>query len=296
MSSNAGITFPYLRRIEVKFSHLSDAFVSTGKQDDYKINARIHKAIQGIPSATSIMIHNLAAGTRSALSSAFLRYKVEIKAGWEKGSGPRPALCFRGTAFSAVHNRAGTDIVTSIHAVSMMEDLAREEIRLTWPMGQPIRDITLKLARLLPNVTVDASRVVGVKGSVGFKGWSHCGSVREALDQLAREYGFSWTIIDGYFQAVGDKDSIGGAVTIKDPYLVDVNPLLSGPLQVATGLKARCTFSPDLNPGRNIQIQSTISSRFNGQPYRMSSVVHNLDCFDGNSFQSEVAAFLPPGS
>lgn len=294
MSSNSGVAWPYLRRIEAIFSGLSNVYVANGSQNNAHIVARIRKNIQGIPPASEIIIHNLSEDTRNAVRRDTT--KVEIRAGWEGGGGRTPARCFYGSLFSVVHNRVGPDIVTSIQAVSIIEDIARADVLYTWNRGSGVRDIVVHLANALAsrgNITVDPARIVGVEGAVGFKGWSHADSARAALDMLGRECGFSWTIIDGVFQAVGDDASLGPAATLKDPYLIEVNPTLSGPLQNVDGVRARCAFDPNLNPARDIRIVSSLSDRYADQSYRIASVVHSLDCFSESGFVSEVSAFAP---
>lgn len=293
MTANAGIAWPWLRRIELNFEGPAKRFVSTGKQDNARLTVRIQKSIQGM-AAANIMIYNLDEDSRSMFQRDAT--KVEIRAGWETGVGPEPAQCFTGSLFTAMHTRAGPDIVTAIQAMSMIEDVARVEKRETWNAGWPVRDIVLVLANDLAKrgtIVVDPNRIVGINHVVGKKGWSHAGPAREALDHLGCEFAFSWTIIDGRFQALHDASSYGGTTTVEEPYVIDVNPVLTGPLQIATGLKVRCAFAPDLNPGRNITVQSRLS-KFSGRPYRINSVVHALDCF-ANDFHSDVTAFLPPG-
>jgi hypothetical protein len=301
MTSSAGITWPYLRRIEVKFSNIPQPFASTGRQaaengkDNARITVRIEKAIQGISTA-NVTLYNLSPDTRTMFQRDTT--KVEVKAGWERGIGPEPSRCFYGSLFTAQHNRSGPDIVTTIHAMSMIGDLAKTEIRKPWGQGYPVRNIVIDLANELAkggNIEVDEKRIVGINKVVGKKCWAHAGAARDALDNLGREHGFSWTVIDGKFQAIADDKNLGGTTTVKEPYLIDVNPVLTGVQQIATGLRVRCMFNADLDPGRNITVQSKLS-RFSGQPYRINRTAHSLDCFSANSFISDVTAFLPPSA
>lgn len=291
MTVNAGINWPWLRRIRVEFTGLSSgggkAFESTGKPDALRITARVQKNIQGIPAATNLMLYNLSKDTRKTFQRDTT--KVRIFAGWDEG--PRSGLeqSFYGSLLTAVHNRAGEDIITTIQAVSMIEDFAREAYIQPWAPGTPVVAIVLDAVKCLKNV--NGCIIKGIEGVIGFKGWAHCDSVRTALDKLSREFSFSWTVTDGCFQAVGDKASLGKKATFQDPYLIDVNPILSGPLQIAIGLKVRSTFDATITPGYNVSVNSQISPEYNDDGYRVSAVVHNLDCYTASSFISETVAF-----
>ena len=295
-ANGAGITWPWLRRIKVTFTGLSSGggkeFVSTGKPDGLRISARIHKTIQGIPAATNLVLYNLSGDTRGSFQRDTT--KVRIEAGWDEGPKSGLVQCFYGSLLSAVHNRNGAEIVTTIHAMSMLSDLSRADARITREKGYPVQKIARELASELA-----PSSIIGletVKGTIGFCGWSYAGSVRGALDDLAREFSFSWTCpSDGVVQFTGDPRNLGVCATIQDPYLIDLNPLLAGPLQIATGIKVRCTFEANLKPGYNLGVKSKISPKFDGSDYRISAVTHSLDCYTKNSFISEAVAFLPPG-
>ena len=298
MSASPGIAFDWLRRIEVVFAGLSGAggektHVSTGKPDGLKISAHIVKSVQGIPGASEITLYNLSPETRSAFRRDTT--KVRVSAGWENG--PRAGMnqCFHGSLLSVVHHRAGSDVVTVVQALSMLDDLARSAEKLAYDAGFPVRSIVFVLASHLPGVRVDAANVVGIEAKVGDKGWAFAGTTREALNALSREYAFSWTIVDGEFQAVGDRERFGDGGVLKDPRLIDVAPILTGPLQFATGIRARCSFEAGLRPGQGVEIQSRTNPGYNGGGYRVNSVAHRLDCFAANSFTSDLTAFLPPG-
>jgi hypothetical protein len=309
MTAEPGINYRWLRRIRATFTGLNLAtdsvtftgagktsiYETTGRQDGLRISAAIIKAVNGLPGASNIMLYNLSPETRGA----FVRNQtmVKIEAGWDQGSNSGIQKAFSGHVLSAGHSRAGADIVTTVRATSGIDDLMQEEERKTWKQGYPVWDIVMELAGKLPGVTVDPAKIKDIDMVVGRKGWSWAGSVIPALAALGREYGFSWTVIDDVFQAVKDgKSNFGICATLKEPYLIEVNAVLAGPLQLATGIQAKCAFNPLIMPGFNIQINSALAKKFNGADYRVASVTHNLDCFASNSFTTNVMAFMPPSS
>lgn len=284
MSSGNAIDFPWLRRIELTFSGLRGGngkkLVSTGKQGSLRITARIQKSIIGVASPAQIMIYNLDKDTRDS----FVRSKTTllIEAGWDHGPLTKLTKCYEGELLSAESHRHGPDIVTVINSIPGCKALSEANIRKTWPAGEKVRKIVEELAKMLPNVTVDTTRMIGIDQVVGDGGWSYSGLIKDTLEALGKEFSFSSSVIDQVFQAVGDKVVLEKVTTIEDPYLIDVNPMLATPLQVVSGISWKCTFNPAVMPGEWVKINSTLS-KHNGT-YRVNIVNHDLDCFSKHSF------------
>lgn len=293
-TQSPGIDFPWLRRIKVTFEGVSgggdSAYECDGTQEKLRIIARIEKTIQSLPAATNIMIFNLSENSRK--SFVWNRTKVRIEAGWQEGKRAGLHQCFYGTFASAVSQRAGADIVTSITAISAIDTLSSLPCNDVWGPGTPVKTIVERLASRL-GVTVDPARIKGLdQMKVGKGGWTHSDVIRTAFERLSAEFGFSWTIADDTFQAVKDKKSLGGNTVIESPYLIDINPTMYGPGTEVTinGLKIRCTFNSTIMPGFDVQVKSKIEPRYNEGKYLVLSVVHNLDCFNANSFITEINA------
>lgn len=295
MTSGPGINFPYKRRMEVTFTNLKGGgevtYVSTGRMDGLRISAKIRKNLASIP-ASNLLIYNLDKSTRSS----FVRNetKIHIKAGWDNG--PRSGLkhAYYGEVFSAISHRSGTDIVTSINSLGFMDSILSTRISKSWGKGVPVRNVVEKIAGEIPNIELEQRRLAGITGEVGSGGWPASGDAKTELDKLASAYGFSWTVIDGKFQAVNDATAIGQTTTIEDPYLGSVNPILSGPLSYGTGLTWDCLFDATLTPGYFATINSKMASEYNGT-YKVLEVAHNLDCFArGGSFITRASSFIIP--
>lgn len=288
-----GIDFPWLRRIRVTFEGMTgnarDVYESDGTHENARIIARISKTLQSLPAATTLMLYNLSPETRRSLQKGSI--KVKIDAGWDQGPFKGLRQCFYGSLLTSYSIRAGADIVTSITAMSMAEDIAKAWHNYTWGAKTPVMTIVEDLVAKLENVKIDRARIKGLEGKyVGDGGWSHSDSVRSALERLSREFGFSWTITDGCFQAVKDLKSFGGNEVIEDQYLIDVNPILSGNgiSQTVQGLKIRCTFRATVNPAFDLRVNSKISPEYNSGTYYALSIAHELDCFNANSFITEI--------
>lgn len=296
--NNPGIDFPWLRWIKVTFEGLSgggnSVYESDGTQETARIVTRVEKTIQSLPAATNLMMYNLSENTRNSFVRG--QTKVRIEAGWKQGPFAGLKQCFYGSSVTSFSQRAGSDIVTSINAISMAEDLTTTSIFKTWGPGTSVESIVKELAGKLKNIK--EVRVKDITAKVSKGGWTHSDTVRNALERLSAEFGFSWNICDGVFQALKDKKTFGGNTVIKSPYLIDINPVFTGPgsEQIATGLRIRSTFNATVIPMFNVGVQSVIEKRFNSGSYIVQSVVHNLDCWNKNSFISEINTLIDPAS
>lgn len=293
MTDESGIDFPWLRRIRVEFSGLhggrEKALVSTGKQDSLRISVKVQKPMVGISTA-HIMLHNLDRDTRRS----FVRNDtmVRVFAGWDHGPTPGLNQCFYGELLAVESRRSGPDIVTTIKSIPGARGMAEANVRKTWRPNTAVKDIVKELAGMIAKVTVDPSRIVGIRHKVGESGWTWSGSAKDALEAAGKEFGFSQAIIDQVFQAIDDQESLGKPVEVKDPYLIDVNPVLATPLQTKRGVSWRCTFNPAIAPGQDINLTSQLASdhddfapgyQVNGR-YTVNMVNHDLDCFTKHSF------------
>lgn len=278
--------FPWLRKIKVTFEGAgAGTFESTGKPDALRINCQITKVIQGFPAASTIMLYNLTPDTRKAFQRD--KTKVRIEAGWEKG--PRAGLrkCFYGSMSSSESHRAGPDIITVVRAIGGVSEMAAATIYKTWPPGTQVEAIVRELAGTLQGVSVGS--IKGIRAVIAEGGYTHGGAVKTCLDKLALEHAYSWTIVDNVFQAIGDTTNSGQGTTLEDPWLIAVAPCFYGPGQELIGIKAKCSFDPSIDPAKYLTVRSKISDTYSN--LRVNTVTHNLDCFNANSFTTDVVAY-----
>lgn len=283
-----GINWPYLRFIRVTFDGLrgkdgSRAFESDGTQEKLRIACRVEQTRNSVPNPSQIRLWNISKDTRSSFQRS--ETKVTIEAGW-KNQGV--AMVFSGSLLTALSNRTGADIVTTLHAISGHDPLVTTPFNNVFPPRMRVADAVRRLASMLEGITIGP--IKGINQVIGSGGWTGSDDVRVTLDRLAREFGFSWTIINDIFQAVGDETVLGNGPIIKSPYLIEVNPILAGPRQLLRGVMGKCTFNAALKPGDTVTIQSSIENQNNGE-FSMHWLAHNLDCYTPQSFITEFAAY-----
>lgn len=275
---------PFKRRIEVLIGPLEEwrglaagtvlEIVSDGGMDSLAVSCSISKTIMGSPSPSTVTFKNLAADTRAAIRDGLT--KITVRAGWENTD---MHTAFQGSIMSVESSRSGADIITIVQAQPGYGALTRGITSQTFGKGMSVENAVLSLASNLPGVNVDPARIQGIAGTIGNKGWSFAGSTQNALTELADEYGFSWSIQDGVFQAVGDAIGLSGPLLTlngENGGLVSVSPVQNGNEQNQGGVKVSALYVPGVLPGGMMRVNSSISPQFNGE-YRISSASYSLD-------------------
>lgn len=248
--------------------------VSDGTLKTLKVSCSIQKTIMGQPGQSTFSIWNLAADTRNAIREH--KTMLSLHAGWKVGGQP---LLFQGSVMSVSSARSGPDIVTTITAMPGHDSLARTTLSQTYGKGVSVADVVRDVASRLPGILVDEAFIAGLSGKVSNKGWSFAGPIRNALNGLAAEFGFSWSIQDGEFQAVGDDACLPGP-TVElngdNGGLISVSPQSTG--VESESVRVSAIYIPGIVPGARVRVKSGIAPQLNGE-YRVSNASYSLDAF-----------------
>lgn len=285
--SASGATGPYLRRIRLTLGPLEEwrgqssgqssgrtlQFESDGTMDTLRVSGSFHKTIMGEPSPSTISVYNLARDTRDAIRAGMT--KVTVLAGWRN---TQMHVVFQGSVHSALSERNGAAIVTKITAAPGHGSLVRGVSSRTFFRGMSVRQAVKLLAGDLPGVLVIDSGIEGIPGALRGGSWTCAGKTRDALNQLAKEYGFSWHIDNGLFRALGNKALFGGVTDLSGNGggLISVAPALNGPMQEGSGVKIKALYVPGITAGCGVRVNSAVSPGYNGV-YRVHTVGIDLD-------------------
>jgi len=278
---------PWLRRIVVTLGPLEEwrglkkgtvvQFESDGTPKGLKVTGTFQKTVMGMPQASTITVTNLARDTRNAIRTRLTKITVEV--GWQNTELHK---VFQGSVLSVVSERSGADINTKISAMPGYGAMVRGVSSKSYAGGTPVKDVVKDMAGDMPGLTVADSGLEGVDGKIGNAGWSFAGSTKDGLTQLANEHGFSWTVDDGSFKAVGDKAHFGNYVELTGKGgLISITPSLTGPLQIQNGVKIKAFYVPGITTGAQVKVTSDISPKLNGT-YRVHTININIDAYSDN--------------
>ena len=127
-----------------------------------------------------------------------------------------------------------------------------------------LSDMISNLASQIPGVTIGEINVPSV--AMNNQGYSDGGAVKDVLDRLAKDYGFTVCIDNGIFYAVTDGKGRAGAIPVisyKNGFLKRVEPILVSFLQMNSGVMIQSLIDPRVNIGGLVQVESEINPQLN---------------------------------
>ena len=272
----------------------------------------ITKTEESKENKVNFSVWNLSAATRAEFDK--IGNRVIISAGYAAGGLQTLAV---GDILAAETDFSPPEIKTDVEAADGGKALRTARTSVSYKAGTPAKSIVEELVGKLdvdmPDIPVDLS------GAFAY-GWSHVGRVRDALDQLARRFGFSWSIQNNALQItetqqpsqrqavilsadtglIGtptpiddvrssdeksrDESSSGGSAENDNSAMAKLAAALGGQKMERPGLRATSLLNPALIPGDPVIIRS----RFRGErTYRIKSVRHRGDTH-GSEWYSEV--------
>lgn len=259
--------------------------VCNGNRETIRIDASVSKSIVSTTNTATLNIYNLSADTRHALERGGTSMK--LYAGYE---GEAKALVFSGSILRSVTERQGTDIITTVHCLTGAGPLVKSATSKTFTYGVPVAEAVRSLASTIPGIILDPTNI-NVSGQIGYAGWSFVGPTKEALDKLAYQFGFSWSINDGKFIAVQDGKSIGSRVLLTSATgLRKVSPRLTSLWQIQEGVDIQTMFYPGVNPYTVVRVRSEVSPEQNNGDYVVHTIEYNL-APKSNAWDMDITSF-----
>ena len=243
-------------------------FISNGKANTLKIQVHIEKSIAGAANTAQIYLWNLSRETREALNTPGLSVNI-----YTRVNDGKYVLAFFGGLSGSFTERIGSDLRTRLMCWSAASNLYQEAISISYTKDVPIKNVVTEIAQKIPGIVVDPL-MIKIDGKVGEKGISEFGSIPYILDSLARQYGFSWSVLDGVFKAFPDGrgENTSFLLTASNG-LIKVSPRFSGITQVQVGVDIYSKYIEGINPYQNVRIESDVHpEKMNGE-----YLVHTLD-------------------
>lgn len=264
--------------------------ISNGDVGTLKVQARIQKNCVSAPNLSTISIWNLDRNTINSLRRAG-GVSVNLYAGFQ---GEAKELVYAGGIQAIQVSRQGPDIVTTLICLTGGANLARATTSKTYTYKVPVADVVRELAETIPGVVADPTNI-NVTGTIGYAGWSFIGSTKEALDKLAYQFGFSWSIQDGKFVAISDGRTTGQGILLNAANgLKKVSPRLTGLMQYQEGVDIEGLYVPNVGPNKLIKIKSEVNPECNGN-WTCHTIDYDL-CPKDNSWDMHITSFLTFGA
>ena len=260
----------FLRYCEVIIGPLADwqgagnagqaiRIIADGTTERLRVQFSATKTVTGEPNKCEISITGLSRETRRAIRANLTR--VQVIAGYESSASSAGLVC-SGALMGVITQRQGADIVTKLIALDGMGGMSRGVYARAFSGGTPVADVVREIAASMPGVDVGNIKITG---NLFPKGLQLSGSSTSQLNKLADQYGFSWSVQNGTFQAIMDgQDSGEGFSFDSDTNLIACVPVLNGPLQVPIGIEVTAKFEARVKPGDRIIVRSTISPELSG--------------------------------
>ncbi|HBG77248.1 MAG TPA: hypothetical protein DDW84_00150 [Phycisphaerales bacterium] len=287
---------PVLRRAELLIwpqnesvnasDNVAMKIVSDGTRDHLRMSFAINKSILGTPNNSQILLYNLKKETRDYFSPLL---KCSLRVGWDNYG---LFEIYNGGLVAATHQRQGADIITKLIMLTGITATSVSVTSATFSRGTKLSYILKTMVeQKLPGVKYDPARVKIADGEITQQGLSFAGSTKDFLDKLAKQYGFSWSIQDGVFQAIQDGKSFGRNILISSDAktLFNVAPILQSPMQVQTGVTISALLVPGLLPGDTVTVQSSVNPQLDGV-YMAHTIAYNGDLF-GNEWGMIIQSF-----
>jgi hypothetical protein len=288
--------FNYIRQVKltigpnsgdlISYANTSDTltYFSDGSRDGLRIVFNIVKTINGAPNQSKIEIYNVSPEHRQAMLRQLANIELEI--GWSNKKNQKIAS---GGLLSVATSREPPDNKTELIFFDGYVGLVKGTDNFTIGSSTDI-DIPLKrIVGNMPGVNYHSSRV-DVKGKLGPRGSVFTGSSSDNLNDLAIQFGFSWSIQDGTFQALDDNRVFSKAIEIssRKGNLFKAMPILVGSSQQRLGVEVTAFIDPTALPGDLLILQSDINPELDGA-YKIHDITFAGDTF-GDTWEMKITS------
>lgn len=255
--------------------------VADGTMNNLRVAFNASKTITGAPNQIDVSIWGLSKQTMQAIRGNLSR--IQLVAGYSS-SADSAGLVASGAILSAIPESQGSDMVMRLTALDGYGGMVRGAYSRAFDGRTPISSVVGDIAKSMPGVTVGQ---IDVDGQLFQKGQQFSGSSISQLNKLGDQYGFSWSVQDGVFQAVKDERDTGRILVFTSARnLISAVPLLNGPLAANVGVEITAKFDARMKPGDRMVIESSINPALNGS-YKATSVNLSFDSHGGAQLKAQ---------
>lgn len=255
--------------------------VADGTMRNLRVAFSSQKGITGSPNTLDMEIYGLSLATMRSIRGSLT--KIQVVAGYET-SADSAAIVASGAILAAIPEKRGPDTVMTIKALDGYGGMVRGAYSRSFDGRTPISTVVADMAGMLPGVTIGQ---IDVDGQLFQKGQQFSGPTTAQLNRMADQYGFSWSVQDGVFQAISDKRDTGNIfVFSSERNLQSAVPVLNGPLAANVGVEIVAKFDARMKPGDRMVVDSRVNPELNGS-YKATSVGLSFDSHGPASLKAQ---------
>lgn len=233
--------------------------IADGTNRHLRVAFNSNKTISGSPNKTDIAIWGLSQKTIMAIRGNLT--KVQLIAGYSS-SASSVDLVASGGILAAIPERQGPDIVLKLTVLDGYGGMVRGAYSRAFDGRTPVSAVVRDIAGALPGTTIG---LIDVDGQLFQKGQQLSGASTDQLNRLADQFGFSWSVQDGVFQAISDlRDTGREFLFTSDRNLISAVPLLNGPSADNVGVEITAKFDARMKPGDRMTVLSSVNPSLNG--------------------------------
>lgn len=239
--------------------------LSTGDSDELAIRFAVIKTIDSTLNKAEVSIDNLNYETQTKFNQENLA--IELRCGWlseaPTADNPNPSS---ETGILTIH-KGGLKIINSdklTTRITSADGAGAAQLAITnrsYSGKDELEKVVRDLVGDMVNVQIGK---LSLTGKLGFKGRQFSGRTTDHLNALAHQFGFTWSIQDGVFQAFMDDGDTEKVYTFTDNTIEDIRPV-KGADGLGEGFAMRSYLDPRVNAGDVIQVDSKSRPQYSGR-------------------------------
>lgn len=213
---------------------------------DLEIAFEVTKSVLSFPNLANIKLYNANQDTKALLQKKYTQ--VILNAGYRGNS----RLLFKGEVRNVFQTRKGVDAILEIYAGDGERDWQNSSFNKTFTESVSIQRVVKEVLASFTELSVGALQ--GVPDIADkLRGRTLSGSSKDVMDQLADEYGFSWSIQDGEILVVPDEEPLEGTQAV---LISAATGMIGSPTITEIGADVTTLLNPELLPNRGFVIES----------------------------------------
>lgn len=278
---------PLIRNIEVLVGPLADfegggnpndglRIASDGSRENLRAAFSIRKTLQSVANEGAVTIYNLPRESRERMRRGLTR--VRVMAGYANTG---TMVVGNGGLLDAVHTNQSGTWVSELPFYDGFGGIARGVVNRTFTSGVTVANVIRTLVEQnMPGVTVGR---IDVDGTIARGGYAMSDRTADVLDDLATQYGFSWSVQNGVFQALSDQRVFGRVfeISFENRNLISASPITqdAADIRFQTGVEIVAILDARVSPGDSIDLTSSSNPQVNGR-YKVHAVQFDGDTGD----------------